>query len=197
MILNDWRIRAINDGRGFHVDIGAFSTPILGGGAGTVILIDEPEGCISVPTGTSIIPIRIDVTVQVPLLEADSEQNDILCAVDVASANAGDGTATTETPVNMKTRHTRTSACTCKSAFTGATTDPVLGLELIRSVLTGDQQTAAGVMWTSHKLLFIPTYPPILQGPCAMYLYWGGTVAQSGFAQVEWLEYPTNSLTRV
>lgn len=195
MIFSDWKMKAINDGRGFHVDIGAFSTPILGGGAGTIIVIDEPEGCISVPTGTSIIPIRVDVTVQVPLLAEDAEQNDILCAVDIASANAGDGTATTETPINMRTRHTRASVCTCKSAFTGATTDPVLGMELIRSVLTGDQQTVAGVMWTSHKLLFIPEYPPILVGPCALYVYWGGTVAQSGFAQIEWLEYPTTSLT--
>lgn len=187
----DWKMDAIRDGRGFHVDVGAFSTPIVGGGNGTVILIDEPELCVSVPTGTSIIPIRIDVTIQVSLLAADIDECEILCAIDVASANVGDGTATTETPINMKSRHTKTSLCTCKSAYTGATTDPVLGMELIRSVIVGDKQSAAGVMWTPFKLLYIPTFPPILDGPCALYLYWGGTVAQSGFAQVEWLEYPT------
>jgi len=197
MILSDWRIRAINDGRGFHVDVGAFSTPIAGAGEqGTVIDIDQPSLSISVPEGTSIIPTRVDVSVHVPLLATDIDECEILCAADIASANAGDGTYTTETPVNMKTRHTRTSVCTCHSAFTADTTDPVLGLELIRSIITGDLQSAAGVMWTPFKLLYIPTYPPILDGPCALYLYWGGTVQVSAFAQMEWLEYPSNSLTR-
>ena len=190
----DWKMDAIKDGRGYHMDIGAFSTGVTGGGNGTVMDQDQPEGIVSVPTGTSIIPIRIDVTIQVPLLVADSEENEILAAVDVAAEAAGTtgiAGATAETPVNMKKGHTNTSLCSCYSASEANWTNPTLGMELIRTTITGDVQSTAGVMWTPHKLLFIPTFPPILDGPCALYIYWGGTVAQTGFAQIEWLEYPT------
>ena len=195
MILDDWRMRAINDGRGFQVDIGAFSTPITGGGDGTILDQDQPECCISIPTGTSIIPIRIDATIHIPLLGADVNECEVLCAADVTAANPTVGTATAETALNLKTKHARTSVCTCRSAFTADTTNPTLGMEIMRQEITGDVQTAAGVMWTPFKLLYIPTYPPIIDGPAAIYLYWGGTVAVTGFACIEWLEYPTTSLT--
>jgi len=191
----DWRMTAIRDGRGFHVDVGAFSTPIVGGGNGTVIDIDQPEACISVPSLTAIIPIRISVQCQTPLIAADANESEILIAVDIASANAGDGTATAETALKMKLGHARTSACTCKSAFTADTTDPVLGMELDRVVKVGDVQgTAANALWGNLGLLYEPLAPQMLVGPCAIYLYWGGTVATPGFAQIEWIEYKTSDL---
>lgn len=190
----DWRLDAIRNGQGFHVDVGAFSTPITGGGDGTVIDLDQPELRVNIPTGTTILPIRIDVTAVIPLLAADVDECEILAAADISAVGAA-GTSTAETPVNMKTRHTNTSLCTIGSAFTvNQTAEPTLGMELIRNQITGDSQTAAGVMWTSFKVLFIPTYPPMIDGPAALYLYWGGTVAVSGFAQVEWLEYKTSDL---
>jgi len=186
----DWRLIKIMEGRGFHVTIGAFSTPIVGGGDGTVLDIDQPEGVISVPEGTAIIPIRIDVQCQTPLLATDADESEILIAVDRASANAGDGTATAETVSNMRTDNPRTSSCTCTSAYTADTTDPVLGIELARSVITGDVQgTAATIWWGKLRCLYEPIAPPILMGPCGIYIYWGGTVATSGFAQVQWLEF--------
>jgi len=190
----DWKQRAVLQGRGFHVDVGAFSTPIQGGGVGTTILIDEPEASISVPTGTSILPIRIHVQCQVPILAADSEESEILLAVDIASAHAGDGTATAETALPMYMGN-GTSLCTCTSATTSAITDPVLGWELAHKVKLGDYQgTPAAVMWTDLELLYTPSPLPVLVGPCALYLYWGGTVAVTGFAQIEWLEYLTSDL---
>ena len=185
----DWRMDKVLGGQGYHVDVGAFSTPIQGGGAGTVILIDEPEGVISCPTGTVIIPIRIHVVCQVPLLAADSEESEILIAVDKSAAIAGSGTATAETAINMHTGSSNTSLCTCVSATTGAYTDPTLGLELGHAVLLGDfHGTPANAMWTPLTLLYEPLTPPILVGPCAIYIYWGGTVAVTGFARIEWIE---------
>jgi hypothetical protein len=189
----DWRMVAIEEGRGFHVDVGAFSTPIVGGGNGTILDADQPEACISVPSGTSIVPIRVHVQCQNPLIAADNNEIEILLAADIASAGGG-GTATAETPVCLNTGLSKTSKCTCNSAYTGnATAEPTLGLELARKVKIGDVQgTAANALWGDLELLYEPLGPPKLVGPCALYLYWGGTVATSGFAQIEWLEYTTN-----
>ena len=185
----DWRMDYIKAGKGFHVDIGAFSTPIQGGGAGTVLVQAEPEGIISIAAGYTLIPIRIHVVCQTPLIAADSNESEILIAVDKAAAVAGSGTATTETPVNMHTGSSATSATTCYSATTGAFTSPTLGMELGHAVKVGDVQgTAANALWGDLSLLYEPVTPPILTGPCAIYIYWGGTVATTGFAQVEWIE---------
>jgi hypothetical protein len=185
----DWRMDAIKGGHGYHVDIGAFSTPIVGGGEGTTITQDEPEGIISITAGYTLIPIRIHVVCQMPLIAADNNESEILIAVDKAAALAGDGTATAETPVNMHTGSSNTSAATCKSATTGAYTSPTLGMELAHAVKLGNLYlTNDSSMWADLSLLYEPITPPILTGPCAIYIYWGGTVATSGFAQVEWIE---------
>lgn len=193
----DHRLAAVMDGRGFHVSIGAFSTPITGGGAGTVLDLDQPEGVISVPSGTAIMPIRIHVQCQVPLLATDADESEILIAVDRTAAWNADGTNTAETAFNMRTDNPRSSNCSCASAFTAdmtATTgaDPVLGIELAHAVITGDVQgTPANALWTPLVSLYEPQTPPILVGPCALYVYWGGTVATTGFAQIQWLEFPS------
>lgn len=186
-----WQQKLINAGYGFHVTIGTFSTPITGGGAGTVIDLDQPEGCVSVPSGSAIIPVRFAVQCQVPLLATDADEAEILIAVDRTAAYAGDGTATAETIFNMRTDNPRASGCTSISAATADITDPVLGIELARSVITGDVQgTAATALWTPLGLVYEPKFAPVIVGPAAIYVYWGGTVAVPGFAQLQFIELP-------
>ncbi len=195
MLFYDWRMDKIKAGCGYHVDVGAFSTPITGGGAGTITDQDRPEAIISAAAGLVIIPIRILVTCQIPLLATDSDESEILIAVDVAAAAAGAtgiAGATAETPVNMLTGSSNTSSCSCYSASTANWTNPTLGMELAHAVKVGDVQgTAANGMWTDLQLLYEPITPPILVGACAIYIYWGGTVATTGFAQIEWIELPS------
>ena len=52
--------------------------------------------------------------------------------------------------------------------------------------------TAASQAWGDLRCLYEPLSPLILDGPCMLLVYWGGTVATTGFAQIEWLEYPTS-----
>jgi hypothetical protein len=187
----DWRQQFIIDGRAYFINVGAFSTPITGGGAGTIIDQDQPEACISIPSGTSLIPIRIDVQCQIPLLATDADECEILLAADRLAAGTA-GTSTSETALNMRSDNPRTSLCTCYSAYTGNATNPTLGLELARVVTTGDVQgTPTTALWTPLSLLCEPVNPPILVGPAALYIYFGGTVAVSGFAQAFWVEFPT------
>lgn len=196
----DWRQGFVFEGKAYHVTIGAFSTPIVGGGNGTVLDIDQPEGVISVPSGTSIIPLRIHVQTQAPLSVTDNDESEILIAVDRAAAWFGDGTKTDEVAYPMRTDLSSGSACACASAFTAdmtrdGTADPALTIELARSVTVADVQgTAATVVVTKHELLYEPQVPPIIVGPAALYLYWGGTVATSGFAEVEYAELLTTGV---
>lgn len=188
---DNWKQKAILQGRGFHVDVGAFSTPIVGGGNGTVIDQDQPECGISVPSGTTIIPIRIHVQCQTPLLATDADESEILIAWDQAAAIDA-GTSTSETALKLHDGSSVASLCTCYSAYTGNCTNPTLSVELARSVITGDMNgTPANALWGKLDLLYVPDPMPIIVGPASLIIYWGGTVATSGFAQVEWLEYLT------
>lgn len=187
-----WQQAYINAGYGFHVTVGAFSTPITGGGAGTVLDADQPEFVISVPSGTRIIPVRFHVQCQLPLIATDADESEILIAVDRTAAWDAVGTSTAETVFGMKTDNTVSSLCTVASAFTGNMTGaPTLGIELARAVAIGDVQgTAANANWGHLELLYEPKFAPVIVGPAMVVGYWGGTVATPGFAQMQWLEFP-------
>lgn len=178
-------------GYGFHVTVGAFSTPIVGGGNGTVLDQDQPEFVLDIPSGTAVRPIRISVQCQAPLIAADNDESEILIAVDrTQSIGATSSHGTAETIFNMRTDNPIASNCTSVSACTSNTTNPTLGIELARKVVVGDVQgTAANAMFTAIDLVYEPATPPVIVGPATLLVYWGGTVATSGFAQVEWVEY--------
>lgn len=195
----DWRASLISRGFGYHIDVGAFSTPITGGGNGTVIDLDRPEFGISVASGYTLIPLRVDIAAMPGLQTTDSHETEILLAVDRASAWAGDGTVTTETAANMRTNATgNPTGVTIFSAATADITDPVLGYELAhRALFTDVQGTAATVNLMALNLLYEPLYPPFLVGPCALYGYWGGSIATTGFANIDFLVIPSTLITNL
>lgn len=195
----DWRQRRVAEGKGFIVNVGAFSTPITGGGAGTILDLDQPELVINVESGKVLVPLRFHIQTQAPLLAADADESEILIAVDRTAKWAGDGTFTAETALNMRTDNPRSFNGSVGSAFTAdmlmtTAADAVLGIELARSVITADSQTAAGVMWTKNELVYEPLVSPFIVGPAAVLVYWGGTVATPGFAQVSFLELDSTEI---
>jgi len=192
----DWRLDAVRDGKGFHVTVGTLTTGILGGGAGTIIDLDEPEFALAIPSGTTVIPLRIHVQCEPPLINADSDIEEIIIAYDKDVAVA-DGTGAAETAFDMWNGHAKSSACTAKSAYTGAiTVCPTEDLELARAQILGDVQgTAANAIYHKLDLLYEPMTPPFLVGPSSLLIYWGGVVAMYGFAQIEWLEFSTSDIT--
>lgn len=188
-------------GFGRSVTVGAFSTGIVGGGAGTVLDQDQPELAIGVPPGYTIRPIRIHAQVQTGLVAADNDENEALVAVDVYGLWQGDGTSTAETPQNLRTDLKGGSACRVGSAFTGNMTTtrtdntsaaPILDLELARTVQTVDIILATGGDGTLMKelnLLYEPMIPPYIVGPATVLVYFGGTVATiGGFIEAAWVE---------
>lgn len=152
---------------------------------------------ISVPSGYTIIPTRIHVAAQVPLLAADSDEAEILIAADVAAAAAGIGTATTAvTPVNMRTNSTGACPATVYKTLSANITNPTLGMELGHAVIVGDVQgTPASTTWQDLALLYEPERPPMLVGPCAIYVYHGGTVATTAFVNAEFIIVASSLIT--
>lgn len=196
LLTADWKQSLVARGFGWHFDVGSFSTPITGGGAGTVIDLDQPEFGISIPADYVCIPTRLKVDCHTPLLATDADESEILIAVDRAAKWAGDGTVTTETPTNMRTDKTSACPLTCFSAATADITDPVLGVELGRALRTGDMNgTPANALWGELSFLYEPLTVPFIVGPAAIYGYWGGTVATPGFANLDFIAVPASLLT--
>ncbi len=188
-----WKQGLVFEGRAFHVSVGALSTPIQGGGAGTIIDLEQPEFVLSIPSGTSVMPLRIAVQLKTPLLATDSDVVESLIAVDRTTSDTTGITATAETIFNMKTSNPIASACTAKSAATGdITAPPTLGIELEHRLYTADSQTAVGTTWGDMQYVYEPAASPLIVGPATLFVYWGGTVATSGYAEIEWAEFATS-----
>lgn len=190
----EWVQAHIARGNAFQIAVGAFSTPIVGGGNGTIIDLDQPEFLLSVPSGKAIFPFRVHAQVQ-PSSTAptDADESEILFGVDRTQALTL-ATATAETAFNMRTDNIRSSTVTCSSAHTAditAPATPALGIELARAVKLAEVTTAAGYVQSQFELLYAPSSIPMLVGPCSLLGYWGGTLAVSGFAQVHWIELAT------
>ena len=190
----------IAKGMGRSMSVGAFSTGIVGGGAGTVLDLDQPEFVVGVPSGYCIRLIRVEINVHPGIEIADSDEVDVLVGVDVMGLAQllSAETCTIENPINMRTDLGNGSMCRTASAVTaniatitavGTSAAPVLDLELARVVQTTNFGDATGISHRIVRLEYQPEYPLFLVGPCTVLGYWGGTIANvGGFAVVQWVE---------
>jgi hypothetical protein len=201
LFTQDWIQAAILEGHGYIANIGSLSTPIVGGGAGTIVDLDQPEFGMIIPDGKTIIPIRLAIQLLTPLLATDADECEALAFVDTTAATVAaalDGTwANTITPKNMRIALTNrnSSTCTVKSVCSADTTDPTESIDLAHIQLTGDVNgTTANALWTKNELLYEPKNPPMIVGPASLFAYWGGTVATYAFMQLFWIELPSTQL---
>lgn len=73
IMTGNWRDAFVARGYGWHFDTqAAFATAIVGGGDGTVADLDQPEVGISVPSGTTIIPLDFNISVNPGVNAADN-----------------------------------------------------------------------------------------------------------------------------
>src|SRR3990167_6845071 len=105
LFVSDWRHELLLAGYCYQFSAGTITAggnvaPITGGGAGTIINQDQPEFGFGVPTGYTLIPLRIQVACQVDL-DADVEEGNIVLWADTAAAVPTDGTKTSVNPINM------------------------------------------------------------------------------------------------
>lgn len=192
-----WNDQMIARGFGWAVMAGTLSTPVLGGGAGTILDADQPEVVISIPSGTCCRPLRINVSSTAPLLATDADEFETHWIVDRTQKWDGTGTTfVTETPMNLRTDKTHSCPLTVASAFEGNITGvPVESALLGHFQLQGDIQTAVGTTWSGLNVTFDHPHMPFIIGPAMIVGYWGGTVATSAFAAVEVLAFPSSLIT--
>ena len=193
----DWRQAMIARGYGGQVTVGAISTGITGGGAGTVIDIEQPELLISVASGTTLVPLRLHAEVNIGLQTTDSHVNEILFGVDRGVAWDGTGTFTSETVFNLRSDMAGLTGVTAASAFTAdPTIIPVVTWDLARKeALTDVQGIAATVLVTVFDLVYEPINPPFIVGPAMVLGYAGGSIAVTAYMQAYFLAFPTALLS--
>lgn len=196
----------IATGHGHHVTIGTLTSPVTGGGGTAAIVLQQPEGVVSIGSSQAMIPIRIKVELEVGLIANDNEVDEILVAVDRTTA-AGGLNITANVPesvFNMRTDlgDSVGGEISAYSAVTENITQPTLGIELARAQNFRDKNgvTPANVLGTEMNLLYEPKHPPVLVGSAAglaLYVYWGGTVAVAGFAQIQLCVFPSAWVTEL
>jgi len=193
LLLADWRQAMIARGYGWNVTVGTLSTGIVGGGAGTVLDLDQPEFILGVPANYALIPLDFHIQVNPGIQTTDSHVTEALIAVDRTQTFDSTGTFTAETPLNLRTNNSTGCPIVCGSAFTADTTDPVLSFELMRNeALTDVQGTAATVNLYQFRLDYEPKNPPIIIGPAMVVGYWGGSIAATGYAQLNFLAFASS-----
>jgi hypothetical protein len=199
VITKSWKQALLDAGRCFTFTVGTLSTAIVGGGNGTVLDLDQPEALLSVPAGKAIKLLRVAVQTNGPAAITDNDITQILLCLDNASAWNKDGTYTTEVAYNMNTGSSQASGCFCASAFTAdmlasSGNDTVHYIDLAR-VETKAEVAANGTAIAQAAMLYEPDPCPTIVGPALVTLYWGGTAAVSGYAQIFWAEFTKDEVT--
>ena len=193
----DWIDALIARGYGWHVSVGTFTTPVLGGGAGTALLGNEPELVIDIPAGKTLVPLRFEISLETPLIAADDNEVESLIAVDqgaISDANAGNGTV--ELQWNMRTGAAGLAAGGGVNVVSAITSNlsgtPALDLELSHKTQVADVQgTAANALWGDFMHVYEPKWPPLITGLATLVVYFGGTVATSGYISADYLVFDT------
>lgn len=191
LLTASWRENLVMAGKAWAVTVGAMSqgayTRVTGGGSGTTTDFDQPELFFDVPIGYYLIPLRIMVSGR-PDIDAADDNADIIVIVDREAAITIGTTQVTETPLNLLDGAAGFPG-KAYSAATADVTDPTCS-EILDEVTW--ISNATNVDTSRIKMDYVPPVPIILAGPCAIYVYWGGTVALPAIARAEFAAVPAS-----
>ena len=143
LVMTDWRQALISRGFGWMTDVGGGTTPIVGGGAGTVFDAQKPELIIDVPTNTTMCVLSASVVLEMPVDAADGVVAEAEIGFDrtnVSGATANNGTV--ETPINMRSDAVGGCPCSVVSAITTNITAPTVSqifdrIQMEKEIVTG------------------------------------------------------------
>lgn len=185
------------EGRVWQVTVGTLSTPIVGGGSTTVLLPDQPELAIEVPSGVVVVICNVRADLQPGVTAADGEEFEVLLAVDRVAVAGITTEGTVETPLNFRTDISGGSLCTVNSAITSnVPTTPTPSMELAHPVIIGNVDTTPkSTLWTPPLFMdYDPAVKPIIAGPATILVHAGGTVATDIFCSAVWAEFTAAEL---
>jgi len=183
------------EGRAFIVNQGVGTTPVA---ANDAYAAAEQDVLINVPTGTAIIPVYIEVSM---------EDTGTVAVTDILAVASSDGydTATSSTALTimpMKLNSPRKSLCTAVGVITGNGTTPYTGnyVEFWRATaaLAEDAFNGHTSPKNEHISRSVWTYsdaqtPPLIIGQGTLSVY---TASQNpvSFTTIAWIELPTSAL---
>lgn len=185
----DWRQQLILAGRVWSAKVGGVTAsadilPVVGGGVGTTIDIDQPELVIGVPAGYYM--ICVEAMCAVYNIPQSAGITNIVLFADRTATCADTGVSSTITvPVNLLDGGpTFPGTCfTAGSANIAAT--PVCDELLDYETMDTAGIAASGQSTMSLKMDYKPEAPSILKGPCQVVLCFGGIQATSGMGVVK------------
>ena len=200
LITADWLSAMVMRGLGWIVQVGDLSSPVLGGGGTNVILAQQPELIIDIPAKWTLIPLRIAVDAETPLIGADNNESEILMTVDRTQINdVLSGTEVQEFPSNMRTDIVAGCPFLVASAVTAnLTAAPTRSFDLAHRTIVADillANTPAMTLWGDLWVLYEPDNPPFVVGPASLQVHWGGTVATSAYCQMAFLAIRSSLVT--
>jgi hypothetical protein len=171
------------EGRVFHVSHGTVTTPI------TFIAYDadRPDLGIDVPTGTTIIPVRILVYLE----DMAGTDNEII--VEANRNLLGASTSTALTIYNVRTDAPMATGCSAYGTYTANATAVTVASEFWRA---GDPiAQAAGSPLKTFLWNLEDGTPQVLVGPASISLHVSATTTQAaGFVKASWIELPSSSI---
>lgn len=184
--LNKWDLFALG-GKMFTASQVTIGTAVTGGTADAAgIVLTEPSWRISVPTGYTIFPHRLNIS-----FAAMAGTINEVALVSCTSATTSGGTAIV-TAYNLRQDAPSTSAVTILSGTTtpiveGALTNVRIhwqSSEPLAFAAHGGQRTW-NIVWDELRPLV---------GPCNLMLFTGGSTAPTFYATIEWAEVPTSAV---
>ena len=198
MFTAPWLTALALEGRCFGINTGTGTAPDA---LGTTYDATKPDAYITVPSGTTVIPVLIEVTFE----DVDTSGTNIIDCMAVLSAVAD--TATTSTAVviyNMRTDAPIASNCSAVAVVTGNGTTPLSGnfIEFWRGTAGYVEDANAGSTAPTSELnsktvwdIRHATVPPVIVGSGSLSVYTGKPGAGvTGWITVIWAEIPSTSI---
>lgn len=191
----DWLMGMAMEGRVWVANAGTGTTPIEVNAGYTAA---KPDLLITVPSGTTIIPVFIETSIEDTGSAATA---DVMFTATDQYDNSVTAT-TTLTPYNLKLNSGRTTACSAYSKVTAGSTTPLAGnyVEFARGgggiaedAFNGNtsptNELISRFYWGAKEALI----PPVIVGEGSLYVYTSCTAGIS-FITVMWVEISTTSL---
>ncbi len=188
-----WKEALVLEGRVFNAMFGAMgASDITELTAGSNL--DQPDFGVSVPNGTALIPLEINIVCKVAL-DTDNDELWFVVIGDPDAACAGDGTVNAVTPNNNITSGGVSTVATVFEDASGDITDPTLTKILICGKQQSHGLTTSGGTVSDLNIHWVADVPIILKGPAAFYGFGGGNDTVTWLGSVTWAEVPEARFT--
>jgi len=194
----DWVTGMALEGRVWVANGGTGTSPVTVNAGHTAA---KPDLLVTVPDGTTIIPVFVEISVEDTIVGAGSAA--VVDIIAVATDQYDNSvTATTLTPMNLKLNSGNSTACSAYSKVTAGSTTPIAGnyVEFFRgpggfqedafaSNTSPANQLLSRCFWAARDALC----PPVIVGEGSLYVYTSATGGVS-FITVMWVEVATADL---